>query len=149
MINFTEELKDAMKSHDELKKAVLRNIKSARLNFESQKGRPVYDDLAEVRILRKMINEIESAIPALEKAGGKNLIEEYKAQIKLLESYIPESPSEDKIKEEVKKYLEGTDFSYPYPKNLIKVCMDYVYGIYPSADGRLLSKIVRELCGGV
>jgi uncharacterized protein YqeY len=94
-----------------------------------------------------MISEIESAIPALEKAGGKNLIEEYKAQIKLLESYIPESPSEDKIKEEVKKYLEGTDFSYPYPKNLIKVCMDYVYNIYPSADGRLLSKIVRELCG--
>src|SRR3972149_5523030 len=83
------DLKDAMRAGDELRKRTLRMALSAINLAEVEKGTPL-DEPAVLAILQKEIKTQREAIADAERAGRPDLTAEAAAQIRQLASYLPQ-----------------------------------------------------------
>ena len=103
-----------------------------------QKARPV-TEVDEVKVIRKILNEREEQISMYDANSRKDLADLERDQMKYLKELLPPEISEDKIQEAVMT-------SYPNgftQKEMGKVIKE-IKTIYPGADGKLISEIVKE-----
>ena len=93
----------------------------------------------DLSIIKKIIKEREEQISMYEANSRKDLADMYKEQRDILKVFLPPEISEDKIQEAVvTAYPNG--FSQKEMGKVIKEIKD----IYPTADGKLISKIVKQ-----
>jgi len=90
-----QDMKEAMRSKDELKLSVLRMLSSAIHNKELEKraksGKD--DELTEeeiIGVVRSEAKKRRDAIAEFEKGGRKDLVEKESAELKILEEYLPQ-----------------------------------------------------------
>lgn len=103
-----------------------------------QKARPT-DETDEVKILRKLIKEREEQVSMYEANSRKDLADMYREQMKYLKELLPPEISKERIQEAVYGL-------YPYgftQKEMGKV-IKQIKEIYPTADGKLISEVVKE-----
>jgi len=109
------ELTDAMKNSRELEKNVLRMLKAEIMRAEVAGSEKVEVPDAEIlKIVKKMVKQRRDSIEQFEKGGRSELAENEKAEIPILEKYLPEQMSAEKIAEIVaakKAELEISDKS--------------------------------------
>lgn len=136
------DLKEALRSGDELRKRTLRMALSAIKLVEVDKGTSL-DEGEVLVILQKEIKSRRESIADAEKAGRSDLIAESEAEISVLEGYLPQSFSQDEIEEMAKEVIadEGASSLQDMGK-VMKVLMPKVQG---RADGSLVSQTVRQL----
>ena len=90
-------------------------------------------------IIRKQIQIREEQVSMYEANSRKDLADMYREQMKYLKELLPPEISEDKIQEAVMT-------SYPNgftQKEMGKVIKE-IKSIYPTADGKLISEIVKK-----
>ena len=90
-------------------------------------------------IIRKLIKEREEQISMYDANSRKDLADMYREQMKYLKELLPPEISEDKIQEAVMT-------SYPNgftQKEMGKVIKE-IKAIYPTADGKLISEVVKK-----
>lgn len=93
----------------------------------------------EISIIKKQIQIREEQISMYEANSRKDLADMYKEQMKYLKELLPPEISKDKIQEAVvTAYPNG--FTQKEMGKVIKEIKD----IYPTADGKLISEIVKE-----
>lgn len=93
----------------------------------------------DLSIIRKIIKEREEQISMYEANSRKDLADMYKEQRDILKVFLPPEISEDMIQEAVTTaYPNG--FSQ---KEMGKVIKE-IKNIYPTADGKLISKVVKN-----
>ena len=93
----------------------------------------------DLSIIRKIIKEREEQISMYEANSRKDLADMYKEQRDILKVFLPPEISEDIIQEAVTTaYPNG--FSQ---KEMGKVIKE-IKNIYPTADGKLISKVVKN-----
>ena len=93
----------------------------------------------DLKIIKKLIKEKEEQISMYDANSRKDLADMYREQNKLLKGFLPPEISEDKIQEAVMT-------SYPNgftQKEMGKVIKE-IKSIYPTADGKLISEIVKK-----
>ena len=93
----------------------------------------------DLSIIRKLIKEREEQISMYEANSRKDLADMYREQLICYKVLLPEEISEDKIQEAIMT-------SYPNgftQKEMGKVIKE-IKAIYPIADGKLISQIVKE-----
>ena len=93
----------------------------------------------DLSIIRKQIQIREEQVSMYEANSRKDLADMYKEQIKYLEQLLPPEISEDKIQEAV-----VTAYPNGYTKKEMGKVIKEIKAIYPSADGKLISEIVKK-----
>lgn len=140
-----DELKDSMFAKDELRTSVLRMLISAITYFEIQKGGAGYEATDEdvMTVIDKQVKQRRDSIEQFEKAGRQELADKEKAEMAILEKYLPEQMGEEEVRVLVKEAIEQTGATTP--QDMGKVMGALMPKTKGKADGTLVSRIVREL----
>ncbi len=138
----TEDFKAAMKAHDEVKKNTLSFARAAIKQVEVDTRKEVEDGDV-LAILKKQVKMRKDALADFEKAGRTDLLDSYKAEIEILEAYLPEQMGEDAIRKLVEETAAevGVEGGKQNMGKLMKSVMPKVKGL---ADGNTVRKIIEE-----
>lgn len=130
---------------------VYRNLKTDIMNFKTQKNAPKYDDAEEIKIIRKYYAKMEDAEKQYLEAGRQDLATECREELDILQTLLPEPVSPEKIYEELWKFGIANDCIYEskliIPKNLMGTAIKLMKNIFPTADGKMISDVVKEYVG--
>ncbi len=96
----TEDMKAAMRARDAERLGTIRLLTAAMKQKEVDE-RVALDDVAVVGILDKMLKQRKDSIEAFEKAGRQDLADKEKAEVTVLQAYLPARLSTDEIASEV------------------------------------------------
>ena len=97
------DFKEAMKAKDDVRKNTISFARAAVKQYEVD-NREELDDEGIIKILAKQVKMRKDALADFEKAGRTDLADGYKAEIEILEKYLPEQMS----KEEILKIVQAT-----------------------------------------
>lgn len=135
-------IKEAMLEKNFAKKEAYRAIKAELLLIQTgsggQKARPV-DDVDVVKVIRKLLKEREEQVSMYEANSRKDLADMYREQMKYLKELLPPEISKEKIQEAVM-----TAYPNGYTQKEMGKIIKEIKAIYPTADGKLISEIVKE-----
>ncbi|WP_022846944.1 MULTISPECIES: GatB/YqeY domain-containing protein [unclassified Desulfurobacterium] len=140
-----KDMKEAMKARDKVKLSTIRMINSLIKNAEIDKRGELTDEEI-VSLLQKYAKQRRESIELYEKGGRQDLVEKEKAELAIVESYLPEQMSEDEIRRIVEEAIAGTGASSP--KDLGKVMKVVMPKVKGKADGSVVNRIARELLSG-
>ena len=97
----TEDMKAAMRAREAERLGTIRLLTAAMKQKEVDE-RVELDDVAVIGILDKMLKQRKDSIEAFEKAGRQDLADKEKAEVVVLQAYLPARLSSDEIAAEVK-----------------------------------------------
>ena len=136
------ELKEAMRNKEELKKNTITLLRAAILQIEKDEQK-VLNDVEMKIVASKEVKKRKEAIIEFEKADRPDLVESLNKEIEVLSKYLPEQLSEEQVREIVKESIKIT--GAVSPKDMGKVMQDLRIKTSGKADGKLVSEIVKEL----
>ena len=93
----------------------------------------------DLSIIRKIIKEREEQISMYEANSRKDLADMYKEQRDILKVFLPPEISEDMIQEAV-----TTAYPNGFPQKEMGKVIKEIKNIYPTAEGKLISKVVKN-----
>ena len=133
-------IKDAILEKNGAKKEAYRAIKAELLLITTGKNAPsTSDEATEVKVIRKLISQREESISMYEANSRQELADMYKEQNKYLKELLPPDISKDDIKNTIYGlYPNG------FSKKEIGKVIKYVKEIYPTADSKIIAKIINE-----
>ena len=137
-----QDLKDAMKEKNNIKKDTVQMVRAAILQIEKDKGIEVSDEKI-IEIIAKEVKGKKDAIIDFEKGGREDLVLQTNTEIAILSKYLPKQLSKEEIKtivEEIIKSLGATGI-----KDLGPVMKEAKAKIGAGADGRTINEVVKEL----
>lgn len=138
------ELKEAMRDKNEIKKNTVQMVRAAILQFEKDNQVEV-DDNKIIEIIAKQVKEKKDAMVEFEKGAREDLIKQTTEEIEILSKYLPKQLSKEEIKpiiEEVIKAVGATSM-----KDMGNVMREAKAKIGAAADGRTINEVVKELLG--
>src|SRR5438067_9075943 len=100
-----EDLKEAMRSGDELRRDTIRMARTAIKNTEIQRMAEL-DDAGVQDVLRKEIKQRRESAEEYEKAGRKDRADLELAEVAVLEAYLPKQMSPEEIEVEVRALIQ-------------------------------------------
>jgi len=137
-----EQIKEALKAHEELRLSTLRMLLAAIKNDEIAKQKEATDDDV-IAVVQKQIKQHRESIEAFHNAGRSDLEQKERDEMAILSTFVPQQLSEDeirKISEEVRNSLPESDRN-----NFGKVMGQAMARVKGRADGNIVSKVVKEL----
>lgn len=139
-----EGIKQAMLSRDKVRLEALRGIKKELLEAMTAKGAAgELDDDHALKIIAKLVKQREESASLYRDADRLDLAEAEEAEAEVYRSFLPAQLSEEEITEKVKEIISKlgvTDI-----KGMGKVMGVATKELGTSADGKLISQIVRKL----
>ncbi|HEX9796305.1 MAG TPA: GatB/YqeY domain-containing protein [Anaerolineales bacterium] len=136
------QLKEAMRSGDELRKRTLRMVLAAiKLDEVDQRG--AIDEAGVLKALQKEAKGRRETIEDAQKAKRQDLIDAAEAELALLETYLPQPLSESEIERLANQVIKETGAAGA--EDLGKVMGRMMAQTAGRADGSQVSRIVRRL----
>jgi uncharacterized protein len=137
-----DELKQAIRTGDDLRKRTLRMAISAIKLAEVEKGKPL-EDTAIIGILQKEVKSRLETIEEAKQAGRIELAAATHDEIAELETYLPRQLSDDELEELARQVILDVGAKTAAELGMVmKAIMPRVMG---RADGARVSQIVRKL----
>lgn len=134
----------AMKAKEEGKLA-LNTIRMARAHIrqaEIDNGHADFNDDQVLAVLRKEVKQRKETLSEIESSGREDLVEQTKAEIDVLEKYLPAEMTPEAVEAAVKEIVDAMD---PGQKNMGSVMKAVMAKLKGQADGKLINQIVRKL----
>lgn len=138
------DMKAAMKAKEEGKLA-LNTIRMARAHIrqaEIDNGHADFNDDQVLAVLRKEVKQRKETLSEIESSGREELVEQTKAEIDVLEKYLPAEMTPEAVEAAVKEIVDAMD---PGQKNMGSVMKAVMAKLKGQADGKLINQIVRKL----
>ena len=138
------DMKAAMKAKEEGKLA-LNTIRMARAHIrqaEIDNGHADFNDDQVLAVLRKEVKQRKETLSEIESSGREDLVEQTKAEIDVLEKYLPAEMSPEAVEAAVKEIVDAMDSGQKNMGSVMKAVMAKLKG---QADGKLINQIVRKL----
>ncbi len=136
------DLKDAMKSHNKLRKDVITLIRSAIKQREVDERIELTDEDI-LTIISKQLKEKKSSIEDFKKGNREDLVKQTEDEMKILLEYLPKQLSQEDLKEIVKDAIDKENISSM--KDIGKLMKAVIPQVKGKADGNAVNKIAREL----
>ena len=136
------DLKDAMKEKDEIKKNTVQMVRAAILQIEKDKGIKVEDNQI-IDIIAKEVKVKKDALVDFTKDGREDLVKQTKEEIEILKKYLPKQLSKDEIKDIVQKVIEKVGATSI--KDMGNVMKEAKSIIGAGSDGKTINEVVKEL----
>ena len=138
------DMKAAMKAKEEGKLA-LNTIRMARAHIrqaEIDNGHADFNDDQVLAVLRKEVKQRKETLSEIESSGREDLVEQTKAEIDVLEKYLPAEMTPEAVEAAVKEIVDAMD---PGQRNMGSVMKAVMAKLKGQADGKLINQIVRKL----
>lgn len=140
------DLTGAMKERDAARTSTLRMVKASVMNREIEKGGPL-DDEEITKALQSLVKQRRDSIEQYEKAGRQELADKERAEIKVIEAYLPQAASREEIERAVEAAIAETGATTMREMGAVmKAAQGKLAG--QSADGRTVSEIVKARLNG-
>jgi len=137
-----DDLKQAMRSGDTMRKNVIRMVRAAIKNAEITAQQEL-DDAQVITLIAKDIKRSQESIEYFKQGNRQDLIAEEQAKIEILSAYMPQQLSDKEITATVRQIIDELGVSGPAGIGpVMKASMAKLKG---SADGRRVSQIARQL----
>tara|TARA_B100001059_G_scaffold55117_5_gene49851 strand:- start:7486 stop:7920 length:435 start_codon:yes stop_codon:yes gene_type:complete len=136
-------IKEAMLAKDSVKLSSLRAIKSAFLVAQTEKGAGDLDDATKQKIIQKQVKQRKDAAAIYIEQNRQDLADDEMAQVAVLEEFLPEQLSEDKIREVVTTVIAQVGASSM--ADMGKVMGAANQQLAGKADGKLIAQVVKSL----
>ena len=105
-----EDLKTSMKEKDNLRKNTITMLRSRIKQYEVDNREDANDDLI-MQMIQKELKERSDTLESLKDSNRDDLIEDTKAEIAILEKYLPKQLSDDELAEIIEKIIAETKLS--------------------------------------
>jgi uncharacterized protein len=139
------DLTAAMKAKDAPRLSTLRMVKASFMNREIEKGGDLTDEEL-TKTLQSLVKQRRDSIEQYEKAGRQELADKERAEIEVIESYLPQAASREEIEQAVRAAISETNASSMRDMGAVmKAAQARLAG--RNADGRTLSEIVKAKLG--
>ena len=139
------DLKVALQDKDAPRALVIRYLRNAIQYREKDVGKEL-DEAAVMEILARQVRERRESIAAFEAGQRHDLVEKERAELAILESYMPEQLSQEEILELAKQVAAEVGASGIRDKG--KVMGKLMPQIRGKGDGNLANDIVTHLLSG-
>ena len=139
-----EDLKEAMRSKNEIKKNTVQMVRAAILQIEKDKGIQVEDDRI-LEIIAKEVKTKKDAIKDFEKAERQDLIDQTNQEIEVLQQYLPKQLSREEIKVELEKII--SEIGATTMKDMGTIMKEAKAKMGASADGKTINEVAKEIMG--
>lgn len=137
----TEDMKTAMRAKDAPRLLAIRGLLAACKQREVDE-RIVLDDAAVIAIIDKLIKQRKDSITQFSGAGRTDLVDKETAELKVLESYLPQRLSADEIAAQVQAIVAETGAAGP--GDMGKVMAAVKAKLAGQADMGLVSAAVKQ-----
>ena len=135
------DLTGAMKARDAERTSTLRMVKASIMNREIEKGSPLGDDELQ-KALQSLVKQRRDSIEQYEKAGRQELADKERAEIEVIEAYLPKAASREEIERAVDEAITETGATSMREMGAVmKAAQARLAG--QSADGRTVSEVVK------
>ena len=139
-----EDLKNSMKTKNEVRKNTVQMVRAAILQIEKDKGIQVDDDKI-LDIIAKEVKSKKDVLKDFEKAGREDLINQTNQEIEILQEYLPEQLSREEIKQEVEKII--SQIGATSMKDMGAIMKEAKAQMGASADGKTINEVAKEIMG--
>ncbi len=140
----SQQLKTAMRAKDQVALKTVRDLKSRIKTREIEKGEPLTE--AEfIKLVQTAAKQRKEAILLYEKGSRPELVAVEKAELELLENYLPQMMSEAEMEALVKTVIAETGVDNL--SGLGKIMGPLMKAAAGRADGKQLQEIVRRILG--
>lgn len=138
----TEDLKQALRNKDRVRRSVIQLVMSAVKNAEisRQADLPDSDILG---IIAKDVKQHRESIDAFKLGNRQDLVAQEEAELSILEEYLPRQMTRDEIITEARRVIDEVGAQGPGDKG--KVMPRLIPQLKGRADGREINEIVTEL----
>lgn len=136
----TDEMKSAMKSGDKIKLSTIRQLRAQMKDAQIAKGDELTEDEM-MAVLNNAAKKRREAIKLYEQGGRDELAENEKAELAVIETYLPQQLSEAEISDIIDKAIAETGAADP--SDLGKVMGKIMGQVRGRADGKLVQQLVR------
>jgi uncharacterized protein YqeY len=135
----------AMKAKDAARLSTLRMVKASVMNREIEKGSDLTDEEL-TKAMQSLVKQRRDSIEQYEKAGRQELADKERAEIEVIESYLPQAASREEIEQAVTAAISETNASSMRDMGAVmKAAQAHLAGKNP--DGRMVSEIVKTKLG--
>jgi len=135
------DLKDAMRSKNELTTSVLRMLKSAVKYKEVEPGAKAIDDGVVSQVITTMIKQRRDSVEQFKSGGRADMAEKEEKEIAILQQYLPQQLSAEELSKEVAAAIAASGAkSAKDMGTVMKALMPKVQG---KAEGKAISEEVK------
>lgn len=137
-----QDIKEALKAGQKDKLTVLRGLKSALKYAQIDKG----DDLTDqdvIAALSAQAKKVRDSIEQFEKGQRSDLTDQARAELKIIEEYLPEQLDEGKLREIIKEAID--ELGAESAGDVGKVMQTVMPRVKGRADGKQVNKLAMEM----
>jgi len=142
-----EDLKEALRARDTRRKNVIRMALTAITNAEMeqgiQTGEPELGESDIIAVLQKAARQRRETIEELQDADRPDLLAEEKAELAILETYLPRMLSREEIAREAEQVIE--EIGATGMRQMGPVMGRLMSKLKGQVDGHVVNEVVREL----
>ena len=133
---------EAMKSKDQPRLVALRMLKTALMNREIERGRPL-DENESRQVVSSLIKQRRDSIEQFTKGGRQDLVDRETAEIGFLEAYLPPADDTAELERVVDAAISSMGASSAKDMGrIMKAVMAELAG--KTVDGKLVNELVRR-----
>lgn len=136
-----QDLKEAMKEKDTIKKDTITMLRAAILQVEKDTQKTLNDDEI-CAIVAKEVKKRKESLAEYEQANREDIVESLKREIEVLSKYLPEQLTKEEIEKLVEQAIVESEATSM--KDMGKVMSNLRPKTAGKADGKLVSDIVKE-----
>lgn len=144
MLDIDLMIKDALKSGNKAMVNAYRNLKSKILLAKTAKNAKEYNDSVEIGIINKYVKELNDDANLYQEKGRTDLSQAYVDEANILSELLPKAPTNEEVESFVKAFIKETYDSDGIDKSKMGGVIKAVKAKFPSADGKVVSEIVRK-----
>ncbi len=135
-----EKIGNAMKAHDEVMVSTLRLLSSA-FNYEKINKQHDLTEEEELVVVRREVKQRRDSIEAYDKAGRSDLSEKEKAELTILQEFLPPEMSDEDL---VKLVEEAIATVKPAGLSDMGKVIGFIKSKAPNADGGKIAQLVKS-----
>jgi len=136
-----QQLTDAMRERDDLRRDTLRLILASLRGAEKELQRSLHED-EELQVLQRERKRRVEAAEAFRSAGREEQADQEEAELEILEEFMPEPLSEEDLEEIVDDVI--AEVGATSMRDIGRVMADVMPQVAGRADGSAVSQLVRE-----
>ena len=138
----TDDIKQAMKDGDTVKRSVLRLLMSSVNNAEIAK-RADLDDGDVLGIIAKEVRQHQESIESFKQGSRQDLVDKEEAEMAILQEYLPQQLTREEIVAAAQQVIAEVGAQGPGDKG--KVMQQLMPRLKGKADGKEINAVVTEL----
>jgi hypothetical protein len=137
-----KDMVEAMKAKEELRLSTVRAIKTALLKYKADNMKEA-DEAAEQQLLKSLAKQRVDAAEQFRNAGRAELADKEDAELKIIESYLPQKASAEELEAAVAAAMAETGASAKAQMGIVmKAAQAKLSG--KTVDGKALSELIKN-----